>query len=185
MIRAIETRYAGCRFRSRLEARWAVFFNALNIPWVYEPQGYAFAGRAYLPDFLLPQSATWVEVKGHEAALDKPFLTIAGASLPTVRPAPGAERGPRLLILGPIPDVTDLRHDVGWVGLNPPWSGPEIARYGFGNYHKNSRPWWLDYDETERPWLTPTICENEGIYDAKYPYLAARSARFEHREVPA
>lgn len=28
-IRAIETRYAGCRFRSRLEARWAVFFDHL------------------------------------------------------------------------------------------------------------------------------------------------------------
>lgn len=26
---ALETRYAGCRFRSRIEARWAVFFAAL------------------------------------------------------------------------------------------------------------------------------------------------------------
>ena len=28
--KAIETRYAGHRFRSRLEARWAVFFDALG-----------------------------------------------------------------------------------------------------------------------------------------------------------
>ena len=40
MIDAIETLYAGCRFRSRLEARWAVAFNALGIEWMYEPQGY-------------------------------------------------------------------------------------------------------------------------------------------------
>jgi len=39
-IAAIETRYAGCRFRSRLEARWAVFYDALGIDWEYEPQGF-------------------------------------------------------------------------------------------------------------------------------------------------
>jgi hypothetical protein len=39
-IHAIETRYAGCRFRSRLEARWAVFFDTLKLRWEYEPQGY-------------------------------------------------------------------------------------------------------------------------------------------------
>jgi hypothetical protein len=57
-IRAIETRYRGYRFRSRLEARWAVFFDALGIPWVYEPEGYEYAydGKTYryLPDFYLP-----------------------------------------------------------------------------------------------------------------------------------
>jgi hypothetical protein len=39
-IAAIETRYGGCRFRSRLEARWAVFFDDLGIPWEYESQGW-------------------------------------------------------------------------------------------------------------------------------------------------
>jgi hypothetical protein len=54
-VRAIETRYAGCNFRSRLEARWAVFFDALGIRWEYEPQGFVGAyGAPYLPDFLLP-----------------------------------------------------------------------------------------------------------------------------------
>ncbi len=36
-IQAIETRYKGYRFRSRLEARWAVFFDHLKIEWEYEP----------------------------------------------------------------------------------------------------------------------------------------------------
>lgn len=51
-IKAIETRYRGYRFRSRLEARWAVFFDALGIEWQYEPEGFELAdGTRYLPDF--------------------------------------------------------------------------------------------------------------------------------------
>lgn len=52
-IKAIETRYAGCRFRSRLEARWAVFFDALEVAWEYEPEGFELPSGRYLPDFLL------------------------------------------------------------------------------------------------------------------------------------
>jgi hypothetical protein len=36
MIVAIETMYRGTRFRSQLEARWAVFFDRLGLPWRYE-----------------------------------------------------------------------------------------------------------------------------------------------------
>ena len=32
-IKAIETSYKGYLFRSRLEARWAVFFDALGLVW--------------------------------------------------------------------------------------------------------------------------------------------------------
>ena len=39
-IKAIETEYKGYRFRSRLEARWAVFFDALGLKWDYEPEGF-------------------------------------------------------------------------------------------------------------------------------------------------
>ena len=65
MIKAIETRYKGYRFRSRLEARWAVFFDAAGIDWQYEPQGFDLGSDlgAYLPDFYLPASKTWVEIK--------------------------------------------------------------------------------------------------------------------------
>jgi hypothetical protein len=40
VIKAIETRYKGYRFRSRLEARWAVFFDALGVEWEYEKEGF-------------------------------------------------------------------------------------------------------------------------------------------------
>lgn len=64
MIKAIQTEYKGYRFRSRLEARWAVFFDALGIDWEYEPEGYDLGDLGwYLPDFYLPDSKTWVEVK--------------------------------------------------------------------------------------------------------------------------
>lgn len=65
-IEAIETEYAGCRFRSRLEARWAVVFDALGLRWEYEPEGLEFDGVRYLPDFRLPDlhRGIFVEVKG-------------------------------------------------------------------------------------------------------------------------
>jgi hypothetical protein len=79
MIKPIETYYKGFRFRSRLEARWAVFFDALGVRWEYEREGYAlekvhwkgFQGYEtetvnYLPDFYLPNvgDGCWVEIKG-------------------------------------------------------------------------------------------------------------------------
>lgn len=53
-IKPIETEYKGYRFRSRLEARWAVFFQTAGIPWEYEPEGIDLdADGGYLPDFLI------------------------------------------------------------------------------------------------------------------------------------
>lgn len=36
-MKAHPTNYAGVRFRSRLEARWAAFFNCMSWKWQYEP----------------------------------------------------------------------------------------------------------------------------------------------------
>jgi hypothetical protein len=71
MLKAIETIYNGYRFRSRLEARWAVFFDALGIKYEYEKEGYRLSrGRLgsldYLPDFWLPQWNCWIEIKGQD-----------------------------------------------------------------------------------------------------------------------
>lgn len=89
-FKPIETLYRGYRFRSRLEARWAVFFDTVRIPWQYEEEGYdlsdvalpndpgaltqwlpaedhetmdADAPQWYLPDFYLPRQDSWIEVK--------------------------------------------------------------------------------------------------------------------------
>lgn len=71
-MKAIETVFNGHKFRSRLEARWAVFFNELGIEYLYESEGYEFDDKTkYLPDFFLPRISTsasaigglWLEVK--------------------------------------------------------------------------------------------------------------------------
>src|SRR5258708_1217426 len=66
-IKAIETHYNGYRFRSRLEAKWAVFFNAVGNDYRYEEDdGFDLDGIWYLPDFKLNPYGCyiWVEVKG-------------------------------------------------------------------------------------------------------------------------
>jgi len=66
-MKAIETRYKGYRFRSRLEARWAVFFDALGLSWEYEPEGFETDAGWYLPDFKVHFEKGfefWLEIKG-------------------------------------------------------------------------------------------------------------------------
>ena len=48
-IKAIPTRYNGIEFRSRLEAKWAAFFDQCGWRWEYEPCDF----DGWIPDFLL------------------------------------------------------------------------------------------------------------------------------------
>lgn len=71
-IRPLETVYNGYRFRSRLEARWAVFFETVGIEYRYESQDHVLRdGTRYLPDFYLPQYQIWVEIKGQAPTEDE------------------------------------------------------------------------------------------------------------------
>ena len=68
MIKAIDTKYNGYKFRSRLEARWAVFFDEMGIKYEYESEGFELSdGTRYLPDFYLPELKCYVEIKHSEA----------------------------------------------------------------------------------------------------------------------
>jgi len=73
----IETEYKGYLFRSRLEARWAVFFDVLQLEWHYEPQGFELPdGTKYLPDFQVqtPYEYTfWYEIKPASVRQDSKF----------------------------------------------------------------------------------------------------------------
>jgi hypothetical protein len=63
-IKPIETEYKGILFRSRLEARWAVFMDFLLVRWYYEHEGFELSdGSKYLPDFFLPDVGAYIEVK--------------------------------------------------------------------------------------------------------------------------
>lgn len=77
-IKAIETEYKGYRFRSRLEARWAVFFDALEVKWEYETEGYEKDGVKYLPDFYLPESRMFAEIKPYADHIPYPQIYLAG-----------------------------------------------------------------------------------------------------------
>lgn len=112
---AIETRYGGCLFRSRLEARWAVFFDHLGIAWEYEPEGFELNdGRRYLPDFRIQtawhhvgagSTFTYVEVKGADDQVTPKQRQLIG-SLIDFQSSPLSTHG--LLLLGAIPDVRDI-----------------------------------------------------------------------------
>lgn len=73
--KAIETQHAGIKFRSRIEARWAIFLDSLKLTWEYEAEGFDLGdGVWYLPDFWLAKLRLWVEIKGadpDEDACDK------------------------------------------------------------------------------------------------------------------
>ncbi|MBS7793076.1 hypothetical protein KTR66_24050 [Roseococcus sp. SDR] len=55
------TSYKGRKLRSRLEAKWAAFFDSVSWHWEYEPE--AIGG--WMPDFLIfgPSGRIYVEVK--------------------------------------------------------------------------------------------------------------------------
>lgn len=164
-IRAIPTRYAGVLFRSRLEARWAVFFDAAGISWTYEPERVALTGRStYLPDFCTNGSG-YVEVKGAEGNLDKPYLLRAVRALG------------HLTVLGPIPDC---RRGVPGRTLLLAQAGKEpLVAVSWADYRPGrSLAHAVRPAGEAQPWLSPPFAP--GGCTGTCPYDTARSARFEH-----
>src|SRR3546814_12334260 len=65
-IKALPSLFKGITFRSRTEARWAVFFEAIGWNWTHEKEGFDLSGEWYLPDFYLADFPMWFEVKHDE-----------------------------------------------------------------------------------------------------------------------
>lgn len=191
-FRAISTTYAGCRFRSRLEARWAVFFDHLGITWDYEPQGHVVTDRLnicdrdewpYLPDFWLPELRLWVEVKG--SLDDREMRQALSAAADLSSPAGGCGGGHDVLILGPIPrpgpftrshlrlhmHKGDLKPSLAWAPEADPHYGGDTLAYDAGEIRPGCTPARLLNGDPA--WLPQQISD---------AYAAARSARFEHGE---
>lgn len=80
MREGIPTTYKGIRFRSRLEATWAAFFDAVGWEgkWQYEPLDF----NGYIPDFVLRfKTPLFVEIKPALTKTDlEPAVTKAIAS---------------------------------------------------------------------------------------------------------
>lgn len=110
-IKAIETEYNGILFRSRLEARWAVFFDAAGVKYEYEPYSFMLGGIGYVPDFYLPDYELYVEVK--------PFRKGAFTEIAKTFGLIGSEKIKSLLILSAFPEGTDIIALYNSVYLHP------------------------------------------------------------------
>ena len=182
-----ETFYNGYRFRSRLEARWAVFFDALGIKYIYEPEGFnlqtGIYNISYLPDFYLPELKIWVEVKGIASTVDDDKVYNFDVA------NQGKEEYRDIIMVGDIPPETD-----------------DIVNWAYQTYTKNEKFINGFMDFPYLPCVCPTcgkfgfefdgrgarICrhdDNDKGYSAdnwkiKIAYRMARQARFEHGETP-
>ena len=110
-IKPIETVYNGYRFRSRLEARWAVFFDEIGAEWEYEPEGFELPdGTKYLPDFLLKNvrgrgaSEIYVEIKGKLTKEDLEKISKFSLSAELDDKGNFIVHGKPIIIFGTIPD---------------------------------------------------------------------------------
>lgn len=70
-MKAINTTYRNIRFRSRNEARWALFMDFIGVPFDYEPEGFELNGLRYLPDFYLTNQKIWAEVKAEMPSINE------------------------------------------------------------------------------------------------------------------
>lgn len=206
MIKPIETVYKGYRFRSRLEARWAVFFDALGIEWEYEKEGYDLGEAGwYLPDFWLPRYHIHCEIKPVESTKqdDERLAQIIWAM--TQKP------GMPLMLLRGVPgekmSTLFLPTRYGWrafcvgalISCTPPYGLGMLSPYGglrradeFSSEDARdlvaeSPVIWLDF---AKPHVQSTEDAPETIPDAMHGAWdrvtdagnKARAARFEHGE---
>lgn len=195
-LQAIQTHYNGYRFRSRLEARWAVFFDTAGIEYQYEPQGFTLCnGKQYLPDFFLPRYDCWVEVKG---AIDRKAVeTTLHAVLSGLS---------QVILLGDIPYVDDASGVPTHNGyyLVDSDNGPRGICHVSMSLDKDDR-WGFDFGAPPIHFIYETgdfdccsekcygRCDGMPIidkyftndtlsYSLKNAYQKARQARFEHGE---
>lgn len=94
-----ETRYNGYLFRSRLEARWAIYLDALGIEYSYEPETFDLGdGVYYLPDFYLPLFDSFMEIKPTLLHIDRRPEALARLIKKCVMVAAGAPNETKPLI---------------------------------------------------------------------------------------
>lgn len=179
-IKAIQTEYKGYKFRSRLEARWAIFFDSMGIQWEYEPEGYVLEdGTLYLPDFWLninrrmypgeekARPGCFVEVKGFMTDVDANKIYLFSKAQP-------------IIVLGDIPNNVEEWNEQFFKTLRnaivPMYSyslidGDDYTAY-FSEY--KGELWITGGDHEE--WDCGRKME--------MALLKAKQARFEHGETP-
>lgn len=186
MVKAIETIYKGRRFRSRLEARWAVFFDACGADWEYEPEGFEFDdGTKYLPDFILHNvdgrggPDVYIEVKGKMTDADE--RKIEKLYVSGLVDEWGKSRTP-VYVVGPIPNAESLSEIIAAATANG-----DATFYNFATVDGDLFTAHIGVNKNGRMELFGDDCnylcdmDEDKTWNA---YLAATTARFEHGETP-
>ena len=180
-IKPIETKYKGYRFRSRLEARWAVFFDKCGFKWEYEPEGYEINGVKYLPDFRLynvcwpawndeeAKKPFFVEVKGHMDDASRRKIEMLSQAFP-------------VYVVGNIPFVRE-EFDY-FFAINDFTGNDDILYFSYNTIYGNSYHCGLFVNKQGRPDFAggDEDTSNMDIEKTIAALEAARAARFEHGE---
>lgn len=189
-LKAIETEYKSHRFRSRCEARWAIFLDGLGINWEYEKEGFDLDGLWYLPDFWVPFWNAFIEVKGGQPSSDEieKAVRLAKASQSDVYIVIGNPDPNRHRVLS-IGKKGQLDPDMGLARFRQCKTCPEVFLV------------WVDHNDNEyaggsvgHPDVAAYMEENprHECLD-KWPLMTGRverafqmacAARFEHGETP-
>jgi hypothetical protein len=199
-ISAIQTTYKGYRFRSRLEARWAVVLDALEIGWQYEPEGFATSAGGYLPDFRFDVDSVAHYVRGDAgpggfSTAGAVYGEVKGASLTDIEARklhafatdPGPDRW--VLLMGEIPDP-----DSGVVFLEGIGQGfPMTWMLGATRVEAYAGPYTCGLTEDSVRFYAGHFRRKPGVMRGgrlrqhlmlRQALLAGRQARFEHGESP-
>lgn len=169
-IPALPAEYAGVTFRSRLEARWAYYFDLIGCPWQYEPQGFALEAGNYCPDFQC--NDFYVEVKPTESD-----LIVAYPLLSQLSEASEA----RVFCVVGAPTIAPQRY----------WADGKLAgKASFCQYAFNGKGWVGPYfTDSYDDWTCEQIADRarkvrfnrSGIAEADWEVLKARNAIIKQR----
>lgn len=172
----IQTKYKGYNFRSRLEARWAVYFDAMGWKWEYEKEGYDLGGDLgyYLPDFWLETVGMWVEVKPKEFT-ENELLKCAKLTEIT---------GSGTIMLDGVPECKSYLYIDPEKPSGANWSDwLDLVLSNYHGYPFDDGRFYVCTAWDDRYGDPDQFAADGGpFYDVVGAVNAARSARFEHNE---
>lgn len=129
----IPTDYRSQRFRSRLEARWAAFFDLVGWRWTYEP----FDTDGYIPDFLIHGDWPFLVEVG-------PCVTETDYRNKTAKPNAAVGSLKRDVVILGVDPICNLRSPVGNDAsrLVATWWTPQAGLHGeYGEWGGEERDW--------------------------------------------